>query len=60
MIGLDLRDEDVLGVSEVRRSGMLAQGPEVQQLERAFAERVRVKHAVAACTTIATSASTTA
>jgi dTDP-4-amino-4,6-dideoxygalactose transaminase len=47
MIGLTIRAEDVDGVSEVLRSGMLAQGPEVQKLEAAFAARVGVPHAIA-------------
>src|SRR4051794_11145308 len=47
MIGLEIRDEDVLGVAEVLRSGMLAQGPEVAKLEQAMATRLRVPHVIA-------------
>jgi dTDP-4-amino-4,6-dideoxygalactose transaminase len=47
MIGLDIRDEDVVGVADVLRSGMLVQGPEVQRLEQRFAARVGVRHAIA-------------
>jgi perosamine synthetase len=47
MIGLELGDEDVAGVADVLRSGMLVQGPEVERLEERFAERVKARHVVA-------------
>jgi perosamine synthetase len=47
MIGLRVEDQDVAGVSEVLRSGMLVQGPQVAKLEEAFAARVGVRHCVA-------------
>ena len=43
---VDVRDAEPL-VLEVLRSGALAQGPVVERLERAFAEVVGVRHAVA-------------
>jgi perosamine synthetase len=47
MIGLDIRDSDVEAVSGVLRSGMIAQGPEVAALEKAFCEKFGTKYAVA-------------
>ena len=47
-------DEEIVAVSEVLRSGMLAQGSRVAEFESAFAEFIGVKHA------IATSSGTTA
>jgi dTDP-4-amino-4,6-dideoxygalactose transaminase len=40
-------DEERQGVLEVLDSGMLAQGPQVQALEKAFADYCGVRHAVA-------------
>ena len=48
-----LGEEEVAAVSEVLRSGWVAQGPRVAQFEAAFAESQQVAHAVAlsSCTT---------
>lgn len=43
----DIREEDILLVNEVLRSGMLVQGIYVEKLENAFAEYHKVKHAIA-------------
>lgn len=40
-------EREIAAVSEVIRSGMIAQGPKVQEFERRFAELIGVKHAVA-------------
>ena len=39
--------EEINGVSEVIRSGMLAQGPKVKQFEKEFSEYIGTKHATA-------------
>ncbi len=44
---VDVGQEEIDGVVEVLRSGMLAQGPRVAELEAAFAELHGVAHAVA-------------
>jgi perosamine synthetase len=44
---VDVGQEEIDGVAEVLRSGMLAQGPRVAELESAFAEIHGVAHAVA-------------
>lgn len=44
---VDVGQEEIDGVAEVLRSGMLAQGPRVAELESAFAEMHGVAHAVA-------------
>ena len=48
-----LGEEEVAAVSEVLRSGWVAQGPRVAEFEKAFAESQQVPHAVAVsnCTT---------
>ena len=48
-----LGEEELAAVSEVLRSGWVAQGPRVAQFEAAFAESQQVAHAVAlsSCTT---------
>ena len=48
-----LGEEEALAAAEVVRSGWVAQGPRVAEFEAAFAEAVRVPHAVAvsSCTT---------
>jgi dTDP-4-amino-4,6-dideoxygalactose transaminase len=48
-----LGEEEVAAVSEVLRSGWVAQGPRVAEFEAAFAESQQVSHAVAlsSCTT---------
>ena len=48
-----LGEEEVAAVSEVLRSGWVAQGPRVAEFERAFAQSQQVSHAVAVsnCTT---------
>ncbi len=43
----DVGQEEIDAVSEVLRSGMLAQGKRVKELEEAWAEFVGVKHAIA-------------
>lgn len=43
----DIRDEDILEVEKVLRSGMLVQGKKVLELEDHFAEYVGTKYAVA-------------
>jgi perosamine synthetase len=40
-------DEEVSAVTEVLKSGMLAQGKKVEELEKAFANFLGVKHAIA-------------
>lgn len=40
-------DEEIQGVNEVLRSGMLAQGPRVKELEEKFAQYCGAKHAIA-------------
>lgn len=50
MIGIaspEIAKEEIDAVNEVLRSGMLAQGPKVAELERAFAEYCGTKHALA-------------
>ncbi|CAI9398711.1 DegT/DnrJ/EryC1/StrS family aminotransferase [Nocardioides sp. T2.26MG-1] len=48
-----LGEEEVAAVTEVLRSGWVAQGPRVAEFERRFAEHQQVQHAVAtsSCTT---------
>ncbi|WP_343913470.1 DegT/DnrJ/EryC1/StrS family aminotransferase, partial [Ornithinicoccus hortensis] len=48
-----LGEEEVAAVSEVIRSGWVAQGPRVAEFERAFADKQMIAHAVATsnCTT---------
>ena len=43
----DVGQEEIDAVSDVLRSGMLAQGKRVKELEDAWAEFIGVKHAVA-------------
>ncbi len=43
----DIREEDILLVNEVLRSGMLVQGAYVAKLEKAFADYHGVSHAIA-------------
>lgn len=43
----DIREEDILAVNDVLRSGMLVQGKQVEQLEKRFCEITGAKHAVA-------------
>jgi perosamine synthetase len=43
----DIREEDIAAVNEVLRSGLLVQGAYVEKLEKAFAERHGVRHAIA-------------
>ncbi|KAB2903297.1 MAG: DegT/DnrJ/EryC1/StrS family aminotransferase [Anaerolineae bacterium] len=40
-------EREIAAISEVIRSGMIAQGPKVQEFERRFAEYHGVKHAIA-------------
>lgn len=42
-----LGEEEIAAVTEVLRSGMIASGPKVAAFEKAFAEHVGAKHAVA-------------
>jgi perosamine synthetase len=42
-----IEDEEIKAVNEVLRSGLLAQGPKVAELEQAFAKYSGAKHAVA-------------
>ena len=41
-----LGEEEVRAVEKVIRSGIIAQGPVVAQLEKDFAEYIGVKHAI--------------
>jgi dTDP-4-amino-4,6-dideoxygalactose transaminase len=43
----DIGDEEIAAVTDVLRSGMLAQGKKVKELEDGWAEFVGVKHAIA-------------
>ena len=47
MVKTQIGDEEINAVVEVLRSGMLAQGPKVAEFEKAFAEYIGVKHAIA-------------
>ena len=47
MVKTQIGDEEINAVLEVLRSGMLAQGPKVAEFEKAFAEYIGVKHAIA-------------
>ncbi len=47
MASADLDDSDVRAVLEVLHSGRLALGPRMEEFERAMAEYVGVRHAVA-------------
>lgn len=49
----EMGDDEITLVAETIRSGWITQGPRVAEFERAFADRVGAKHAVAAsnCTT---------
>jgi perosamine synthetase len=43
----DIGDEEIEAVVRVLRSGWLTTGPEAQRFERAFADRIRARHAIA-------------
>lgn len=43
----NIGEREIAAISEVIRSGMIAQGPKVQEFERRFAEYHGVKHAIA-------------
>src|SRR6187551_4016043 len=47
LFDLRLEEEDVQAVLDVLRSGWLTMGPKTQEFEQAFAEHLKVKHAVA-------------
>ena len=47
MVKTQIGDEEINAVVEVLRSGMLAQGPKVAEFEKAFADYIGVKHAIA-------------
>jgi len=47
MVKTQIGEEEINAVVEVLRSGMLAQGPKVAEFEKAFAEYIGVKHAIA-------------
>ena len=47
MVKTQIGDEEINAVIEVLRSGMLAQGPKVAEFEKAFADYIGVKHAIA-------------
>lgn len=42
-----IKDEEIKAVSEVLKSGMIAQGPKVKEFEQLFAKFIGVKNAVA-------------
>ena len=50
----DITDSDITEVVRVLKSGMLVQGPEVEQLERKIASFIGVKHCIAASNGTAT------
>src|SRR5688500_3800841 len=50
----DINDEDIGEVVRVLKSGMLVQGPEVENLEKRIAEFIGVKHCIAASNGTAT------
>ena len=47
MVKTQIGEEEINAFLEVLRSGMLAQGPKVAEFEKAFAEYIGVKHAIA-------------
>ena len=47
MVKTQIGDEEINAVVEVLRSGMLAQGPKEAEFEKAFADYIGVKHAIA-------------
>jgi len=47
MVKTQIGKEEINAVVEVLKSGMLAQGPKVAEFEKAFAEYIGVKHAIA-------------
>ena len=50
----DITDSDITEVVRVLKSGMLVQGPEVEQLEKKIASFIGVKHCIAASNGTAT------
>jgi perosamine synthetase len=50
----DINDSDISEVVRVLKSGMLVQGPEVEQLEKSIASLIGVKHCIAAANGTAT------